>query len=52
MDINKAYDNAMEAIDNSNMSEEEKQDERIAVGEEIREQEYARQAEHDDIDRR
>ena len=52
MDIDTFYDNEMERIDDSDMSEEEKQDERMAIDEEMREREYARQSEHDDVDRR
>ena len=52
MDINKVYNMEMDRIDNSDMTGEEKQDERMAVDEQMREHEYARQAEHDYVDRR
>jgi len=53
MDIQEQYEMEMERIDNCDeWSEGQKQAERMALDDQMREQEYARQAEHEDIERR
>jgi len=52
MDINEAYDMEMDKIDNSDMDEDEKREERMAVDEQMRAEEANRQWEHDEVDRR
>ena len=52
MDIQKAYEMEQDHIEEGDMTDEEKQAEQMALDDEMREHEYARQAEHDDIDRR
>jgi len=53
MNIHDAYEMEMERIDACDeWSEEEKQEERMAVEEQAREAEYARQAEHENVERR
>lgn len=53
MGIHEQYDMEMERIENCDeWSDEEKQSERMAVDDQMREYEYTRQAEHEDVDRR
>jgi len=52
MDIREAYDREIERIESSDLSPEEKRDEIHWVENDMREHDEARQAEHDDVDRR
>ena len=52
MDIYKWYQDEEDHIENSDMSDEEKQEERMLLDDQMREHEQQRQYEHEDIDRR
>ncbi len=52
MDIQRAYEMEQDRIEDSDMEDDEKQEARMDLDDQMRDHEYARQGELDDVNRR